>query len=150
MKRMEEFCIRAADALLCPSQYLARQCCERYGLPPERIKVIHLPVGFAQPIEREQQVWAQGSICFVGRLEPRKGVIEWLEAAMRVAREDPAVHFDFISADMELQRPLAKRLPRAAPSLFWLEASGELPRPHFARAAVPVRWENFPMYASKP
>ena len=149
MKRMEEFCVRAADALLCPSQYLTRQCCERYGLPPERIKVIHLPFGLAQPIERERQVWAQGSICFVGRLEPRKGVIEWLEAAMRVARENPAVHFDFIGADMGLQRPLVKRLPRTLRPRFRFHGSKhreELPR--FlagARAAVvPSRWENFP------
>jgi hypothetical protein len=150
MKRMEEFCIRAADALLCPSQYLARQCCEHYGLPPERIKVIHLPVGFAPPIEREPQVWAQGSICFVGRLEPRKGVIEWIEAAMRVAREDPTVHFDFVGADiMGLQRPLMKRLPRALRPRFRFHGAKhreELPRflAGAMAAVVPSRWENFP------
>jgi glycosyltransferase involved in cell wall biosynthesis len=149
MKRMEEFCIRAADALLCPSRYLARQCCEQYGLPPERIKVIHLPGMFAPPIERKPQVWAQGSICFVGRVEPRKGVIEWLEAAMRVAHEDPTVYFDFVGAEMGLQRLLVNRLPRALRTRFRFYGSKpreELPRfLASARAAVvPSRWENFP------
>src|SRR5882724_2627333 len=73
MKRMEDFCIHAADALLCPSHYLARQCREHYALPPERITVIHLPVGFTPLVERGSEVWAHGSICYVGRIEPRKG-----------------------------------------------------------------------------
>jgi glycogen(starch) synthase len=150
MKRMEDFCIRSADALLCPSRYLASQCREHYGLPPEWIKVIHLPVGFAPRIERKPQVWAHGSICFVGRLEPRKGIIEWFEAAIRVAREDPEVHFDFIGADiLGLQRPLVKRLSHTLRPRFGFH--GSKPRDelsHFlanARAAVvPSRWENFP------
>jgi glycosyltransferase involved in cell wall biosynthesis len=150
LKRMEDFCIRSADALLCPSRYLASQCSEHYGLPLEWIKVIHLPVGFAPRIERKPQVWAHGSICFVGRLEPRKGIIEWFEAAIRVAREDPEVHFDFIGADiLGLQRPLVKRLSHTLRPRFRFHGSkprDELPRLlASARAAVvPSRWENFP------
>lgn len=150
MKRMEHFCIRAADALLCPSQYLARQVSEHYGLPPGRIRVIHLPVGFTPRIEREPQVWADGSICYVGRLEPRKGVIEWFEAATRVAGEDPAVHFDFVGADIwGLQSKLLERLPPALRPRFRFHGSkprDELPRflAGAKAAVVPSRWENFP------
>ena len=150
MKRMETYCIHAADALLCPSHYLARQCRELYGLAPERIKVIRLPVGFVPLVERSPEVWEHGSICYVGRIEPRKGIIEWFEAAMRVAQEDPTVHFDFVGADIwKMQRTLLERLPR--PLLPRFRFHGSKPRselPTFlaqAKAAVvPSRWENFP------
>jgi glycosyltransferase involved in cell wall biosynthesis len=150
MKRMEEFCIRAADALLCPSRYLAHQCADRYGLPLERIKVVQLPCGFVPRIERDPDVWARGSICFVGRLEPRKGIIEWIEAATRVVEEGSSVEFDIVGADiLGLQRTLISRIPRALRCHFHFHGPkerGELPG--FlagARAAVvPSRFENFP------
>jgi glycosyltransferase involved in cell wall biosynthesis len=150
MKRMEEFCIRAADALLCPSRYLARQCAARYGLPPERIKVVRLPVGFVSLIERDPDVWARGSVCFVGRLEPRKGIIEWIDAATRVAEEAPDVEFDIVGAgSFGLQCALVSRIPRTLRSRFRFH--GPKPRAALssvlakARAAVvPSRWENFP------
>jgi glycosyltransferase involved in cell wall biosynthesis len=150
MKRMEEFCIRAADALLCPSRYLARQCADRYELSSERIRIIPYPIGFVSLAERNPDVWARGSVCFVGRLEPRKGIIEWIEAATRVAAEGPNVQFDFVGADIcGLQSALINRIPRALRSRFRFH--GPKPRAELfgilagARAAVvPSRWENFP------
>jgi glycosyltransferase involved in cell wall biosynthesis len=150
MKRMEDFCIHAADALLCPSHYLARQCRQHYALPAERIKVIHLPVGFTPVLERDPQIWAHGSICYVGRIEPRKGVVEWLEAAARIARDDPTVHFDMVGHDIwGLQATLVERLPK--PLLPRFRFHGSKPRAELApflagarAAVVPSRWENFP------
>ncbi len=150
MKRMEEFSINAADALLCPSHYFARQCREHFGLGSDRVTVIHLPVGFTPLVERGPEIWARGSICFVGRLEPRKGIIEWIEAAARVASEDSDVHFDFVGADIwGLKRIFLRRLPRRLRPRFRFHGSvsrGEL-LGFFARAncaVVPSRWENFP------
>jgi glycosyltransferase involved in cell wall biosynthesis len=150
MKRMEEYCIRAADALLCPSDYFARRCADRYGIPVERIKVIPLPLGTVNFIEREHDVWARGRICFVGRLEPRKGIIEWIEAAVRVAEEHPEVEFDVVGADIwGLQHSLIGRIPPTSRSRFrfhgakpWAEIPGLLAGAK--AAAVPSRWENFP------
>jgi glycogen synthase len=150
MKRMEEFCIHAADALLCPSHYLARQCTQHYGLPPEQIKVIHLPVGFTPVVERDRKVWAEGSICYVGRIEPRKGIVEWLEAAARVAGEDATVRFDMVGHDIwGLQASLVERLPKPLLPRFRFHGSkprAELPAVLAAArtAVVPSRWENFP------
>lgn len=150
MKRMETFCIRAADALLCPSNYFARQAETHYGLPPGSVKVIHLPKGPTEPIARDLQTWTTGSICFVGRLEPRKGIIEWVEAATKIAQQDGDVHFDFIGADVwRVQDSLIAKLPTALRSRFRFHGSrspdevrGFLSR---AKAAVvPSRWENFP------
>jgi glycosyltransferase involved in cell wall biosynthesis len=150
MKRMEEYCIRAADALLCPSQYFARQCADRYEIPVEQIKVIRLPLGSVPLVEREHNVWARGSICFVGRLEPRKGVVEWIEAATRISQEHSEVEFDIVGADIwGLQRSLVGRIPRASRSRFRFHGAktqAEIPGLLAgARAAVvPSRWENFP------
>jgi len=150
MKRMEEFCIKAADHLLCPSHYFAHQCAELFDLAPNRISVIHLPVGFTPLVERPPGIWEKGSVCFVGRLEPRKGIIEWIEAAARVAGEDSDVHFDFVGADIwGLQQLLLGRLPRRLRPRFRFHSSvarSELPRflAQAHSAVVPSRWENFP------
>lgn len=150
MKRMEEFCIRSADALLCPSRYFAGQCVDHYRLPTERIKVIHLPIGSVPLTERDAEVWARGSICFIGRLEPRKGIVEWIEAATRVAQENSAVKFDIVGADnWGLQPMLARRIPRTLRSRFRFHGSktrAEIPSilAGAKAAVVPSRWENFP------
>jgi glycosyltransferase involved in cell wall biosynthesis len=149
-KRLEDFCVRAADALLCPSYYLARQCSKHYDLPQNAIEVIRLPVGFTPLVEREPLTWDQGSICYMGRIEPRKGIIEWFEAAARIAVEDPAAHFDFVGADIwGLQRTLLQSVPRRWHSRFRFH--GSKPRAELVKylarakaAVVPSRWENFP------
>src|SRR5207244_5683092 len=88
-KRLEDYSIAAADALLCPSRYLARQVEAHYGLEKESIQVIPLPCGDSPIIERDAETWEKGTICYVGRLERRKGIIEWTDAAVSVAREYP-------------------------------------------------------------
>ena len=150
MKRMETFCIRAADVLLCPSNTFARQAERHYALPTGSVTVIHLPKGPSAQIARTQETWANGSICFIGRLEPRKGVIEWFQAAANVAQTDTSTHFDFIGSDVwSLREPLLARLPPALRPRFRFhgsksaaEIAGFLAK---AKAAVvPSRWENFP------
>jgi glycosyltransferase involved in cell wall biosynthesis len=150
MRRLEEFCIQSADSLLCPSRRLARDACRHYQLATEAIEVIPLPVGFAAPLVRAPPVWEDGSICYVGRLEPRKGVIEWIEAASRVAREDPNVSFDLIGADIwnlrgTLEQQVGPKL--AARFRFHGPKSKDDIQGYLARAqaaVVPSRWENFP------
>jgi glycogen(starch) synthase len=148
--RMEEFCIQSADVLLCPSRSLAAQAAKRYQIPPDRIQVIPLPVGFIPRIDRDESVWSHGAICFVGRLEPRKGVIEWVDAATRVARQQPTAHFDFVGADVwRLKDVLVKQIgDELAPRFrFHGPKSKEEIAVYLGRAnaaVVPSRWENFP------
>jgi glycosyltransferase involved in cell wall biosynthesis len=150
VKRMEEFCIRSADALLCPSRSLAKQAVRHYGVAASAIEVIPLPMGFTPRIERDEAVWADGAICYVGRLEPRKGVIEWVESATRVAREHPRVHFDFVGADVwTLQKALLQQIGRDLAPRFRFHGpkSKEEIAAYLAKAmagVVPSRWENFP------
>jgi hypothetical protein len=150
MKRMEEYCIRAADALLCPSLTYADQCARAFDVPRDAIEVIPLPIGSIEPLPREPAIWMSGSICFVGRLEPRKGIVEWVQAAARVARDDRDVCFDFVGADtFNLQAMLMSRLAPADRDRFRFYGSKPLEELKRHRAAaraavVPSRWENFP------
>jgi glycosyltransferase involved in cell wall biosynthesis len=150
MKRMEEFCVRSADALLCPSRYYAAQCMDYFDQPADRITVIPLPAGLTPALRRDPEVWAHGSICFVGRLEPRKGIIEWIKAATRVAESDREVTFDFVGKDnWKLLRTLTASIPPQLRPRFRFHGSKTraeiLTYLERARAAVvPSRWENFP------
>ena len=154
-KRLEDYCIAAADGLLCPSHYLARQVEQHYNLAPGAVDVVPYPRGNSQYVSRVDSTWQQGTICFVGRLEPRKGVLEWIDAAIGVARDHPQpVRFDFIGADTihqgtSVRRLMERRIPPGMRSQF--RFLGELRRSQLAKhlaaaraAVVPSRWENLP------
>lgn len=151
--RLEEETIRAAEALLCPSRFLARQAEERYGQAP--VQVIPLPLGGGSPLERPLEVWERGSVCYVGRLERRKGVLEWIDAAAAVAQEDSAVRFDFVGPNVlglawiSGEDLVERQIPAAVRDRFVFH--GSQPRTELPRflgeariAVVPSRWENFP------
>jgi glycogen synthase len=153
--RVEEFCIGAADAWLCPSRYLAQQVVARYGVPADAISVIPYPQGDAAYVAREPGVWREARVLYVGRLEPRKGVIEFVDAAVEVALEDAGVSFDFVGDDLRyprtvtVRRYMESRIPKPLTERFRFH--GVLPRASLpallgaARfAVVPSRWENFP------
>lgn len=148
-KRLEGHTVAAADAWLCPSRFLARSAEARYGLGDGRVQVIPLPIGGTKVLERPDQVWRDGSILYVGRLEPRKGVLEWLAAAVEVAARRPDVRFEFVGTDLPLGPTLKRLIPRELERRFVFH--GEQPRHELTRfmsgariAVVPSRWENFP------
>jgi glycosyltransferase involved in cell wall biosynthesis len=154
-KRLEDYSIAAADALLAPSHYLARQVEAHYGMLAHTIQVIPYPFGNASTLEREEKIFEQGTICYVGRLERRKGIIEWLDAAVAVAHEYPQAQFEFVGANcldtdaVSGKDMLKERIPRAVRPRFHFRGAQErrsLPQ-FMARArmaVVPSRWENFP------
>jgi glycosyltransferase involved in cell wall biosynthesis len=150
MTRMEAFCIHQADALLCPSRFYAAQCEQYFSLPAGSVRVIPLPIGEVRPIARTPETWASGPVVVVGRIEPRKGVVEWMSAAAHVAREDPDIRFDFVGADiLGMQAALAARLPSKMRSRFRFHgaktrAEMDAILATARAAAVPSRWENFP------
>lgn len=154
-KRLEDHTIATADAWLCPSRFLARSAEARYGLSNGQVEVIPLPMGGTKLLERPDRVWRDGSVLYVGRLEPRKGVMEWCAGALEVAARRPDVRFEFVGADLPFgdQRSVGETLkaliPRELQGRFVFH--GEQPRPELPRflvgariAVVPSRWENFP------
>jgi glycosyltransferase involved in cell wall biosynthesis len=154
-KRLEDYSIAAADALLCPSRYLARQAEAHYGLTEGSVQVVPYPIGESRLLERDSSVWESGTICYVGRLERRKGVIEWVEAAVALAGEYPAARFEFVGDDTfdargeSVRELLESRIPRDLKRMFcFRDGRKRSTLPQFlarARMAViPSRWENFP------
>lgn len=154
-KRLEDYTIRSADALLCPSRYLARQVETHYALENGRIHVIPYPLGHPPFVERDLCTWEQGTICYLGRLERRKGIFEWIDAAVSVAPEYPAVSFEFIGANalgtsrLDGNEMVRKRIPEHLKTRFHFR--GHQPRVLLPNclagarmAVVPSRWENFP------
>ena len=154
-RRLEEYCIGAADALLCPSSFLARQVQEHYGVEPGRIEVIPLPKADGGRIRRATDTWINGPICYFGRLERRKGLLEWIGAAVQIAQEAPQAVFEFTGANIlgcnpiESELVLIEMVPTKLRPRFIFhggQARQRIPE-YLARAriaAVPSRWENFP------
>ncbi|HWC99104.1 MAG TPA: glycosyltransferase family 4 protein [Candidatus Sulfopaludibacter sp.] len=155
--RAEAYTIRAADALLCPSRYLARGVQELYSLPDAEIAVIPYPLGDTPAIERAAPVWARDAILYIGRLELRKGVMEWVDAAVEVAAAHSQVEFHFVGSDTSLdgapgssvQARLEARIPRSLRGRFYFQPSQTKPKLRELLAASPVavvpsRWENLP------
>jgi glycosyltransferase involved in cell wall biosynthesis len=149
MNRLEAYCIRAADALLCPSRRYADEAAAAFGLERSCIETIPYPASPVPFAERSAEVWRFGPIAFVGRLEPRKGIVEWLEAASRVAREQKHLSFDFFGADVFGEPSLKAGLGADVAAQFRFH--GLLPREDLWRrlaaaqaCVVPSRWENFP------
>lgn len=153
--RAESHSILAADALLCPSRYLASQVCTRFGLSEEAVRVIPYPMGKELRVERKDSAWRDGPICYMGRLERRKGLIEWIDAAVEVACEHSAVQFEFIGAnvlgsyDIDGRELLDRLIPERLRARFHFRGA----RPHASlhrflegarMSVVPSRWENFP------
>jgi len=153
--RLEEFSIHTADALLCPSQYLAQQTEQHYCLAANSVEVIHYPHFERDRMDRADKVWSDGTICYVGRLERRKGVLEWIKTAVSVAEENPTVCFDFVGENVlgngrrSGRAIVADMIPKRLRRRFRFHGAcsrAAIPG-HLARAriaVVPSRWENFP------
>jgi glycogen synthase len=157
LSQFEEFTIRAADSLVCPSHYLAHGVAALFNLEPGSVTVVRYPMGETPVLARTPEAWARDAICYVGRLELRKGVVEWIDAAIQVAATNHSVSFDFFGSDTSLDGGsgesvlayLKRRIPR---SLRWrFHFYGSQPREQllqslatFSIAVVPSRWENLP------
>lgn len=154
---LEAYSITAADAILSPSRFVADEAIARYGIPAGKVSIIPYPRGEAAPLDRDDATWAAGSICHVGRLEPRKGVLEWAEAIASVAADHPDVRFDFVGGDTPLEvtggptvgQAMLARVPRHVRRQ--LRFHGTRDRAGIAAvlstacaSVVPSRWENFP------
>ena len=158
LTQLEEFTIRAADSLICPSAYLARGVTQRFGLSPSCVTVVRYPMGETPLLPRTPQTWARDAICYVGRLELRKGVVEWVDAAVKIAATQLGVTFHFFGSDTSLDGGssgesvlayLKRRIPRAVRRQFHFHGPQSreqllLQLSEFSIAVVPSRWENLP------
>jgi glycosyltransferase involved in cell wall biosynthesis len=157
LARAEAYSIRAADGLICPSQYLAEQAARHFDVPLASISVIPYPVAEPEAVERHADVWTRNRVAYVGRLELRKGIVELVHAAVEVAREFPTVSFDLLGADTSrsggpgptVLPMLRQMIPGDLRDRFRFH--GSLPRARVRQilegasaVIVPARWENLP------
>ncbi len=151
---LERYAIANADRLCCPSRYLARQAESHFEVARGMIEVIPYPLNAPSALVRSTAVWRDGSILFMGRLELRKGILEWIDAAVTLAAENPSLSFEFVGSDhVDAQlggtRNIERRIPAALRSRFRFhdhrDAAGLSELLACARVVVvPSRWENFP------
>lgn len=87
----EHIGLRNADRVIAVSGHLKQQLVERYGIPPEKIRVIYNAV---RPSERLASLSGRRKIVlYLGRLAAMKGVDTFLRAAARVATAEPEAVF---------------------------------------------------------
>ncbi len=154
--RQEEFSIRAADALIAPSRYLADQVAERYGIDANAIQLIRYPLGDTPSSVLPIAQQASRAIAQIGRLEPRKGVLELAEA-LSLLTEHPDLIIELIGSDTPLAvtggRTVAdairQRFPPSVVDRLRFHGSCDRAQMHALLArccavVVPSRWENFP------
>lgn len=156
---MEKFCIKGADALVCPSQFLADKL--QY-LVEDKIKVINLPFDIdKKEIEKYEKNNPYKSdkktILYFGRTEYRKGVIQMLKGAEKLWEKGLDFKIKIIGGDTkleskgtfigeELKKKYAKYIENGN-----LEMLNSIPHldliPHILSAtalAIPSLYENFP------
>jgi len=94
-----------ADKIIAVSQFTKNKIIEKYGIPENKIKVVHNAVDFdveeTKPfkISKDEKV-----VLFLGRITLQKGPDYFVEAAKKVLEKDPNVKFIIAgTGDMELQ-----------------------------------------------
>lgn len=109
-QRIDHWCIRNADAVICHGPYL-RQQVTGIGVPPE--KLIEFDVGF-----EDVEMWGKDGcddllgcrgddneiILFVGRIETEKGVFDLLDACAERLRSDGRVELVYAGDGAQLGR----------------------------------------------
>lgn len=91
----DRYCARRADHLICITEAVARETAEGYGVPRDRMTVVHNGVDLdafrrAVPLREETRasLGLQGVVvAYVGRLEPHKGVGTLVDAAKGLGAE---------------------------------------------------------------
>ncbi len=94
----------SADRVIAVSQHLKRQLVERYGAPPDKVRVIYNAV---RPSERLAALSGSRKIVlYLGRLAAMKGVDTFLRAAARIASREPKPLFVVAGEGPEFPRLL--------------------------------------------
>jgi glycosyltransferase involved in cell wall biosynthesis len=108
---------RSVRLVACDSDAVARAA-EAAGAPPERLRTVPVAVDAADPAPRPD--WADGRpvIGFVGRIEPRKGVLDLLTAARSLVARVPGVRVVIVRGpDIDPDRGYERRVLDAAAAL---------------------------------
>lgn len=87
--------LRKADHVIAVSAYTRGLLIREYGIPSDKITVIHNGTFYAGPHKRmtEPRNARHPLVLFLGRLTVQKGAVHFIEAARKVADHNPAARF---------------------------------------------------------
>jgi len=156
--RLEQYCMRQADLVLCASPTWAQACRQRYHLPEDKVLVSPPSLVASDLPVREQGGARRNVILCHGKLEQRKGVEILVDAAVRLFCNGEApsdLEVVFTGGDNEMAPEpgsytayLERRIPRHLRRRF--KFTGHVPRKTlgglFARtlfAVIPSRVESY-------
>jgi glycosyltransferase involved in cell wall biosynthesis len=108
---------RRVPCVACDSDAVAAAAAAA-GAPRERLRTVYVPVDPVEPAPRPE--WADGGpiIGFVGRIEPRKGVLDLLAAARPLADRVPGVRVVVVRGPaVEPEREYEQRVREAVAEL---------------------------------
>ncbi|MDO8584889.1 MAG: glycosyltransferase family 4 protein [bacterium] len=113
LARAERYAAKRAAAIVAPSEYLKR-IVETWGVPPEKIQVIHNAVDVPVIAETKKEIrerlgWKGPIVVSAGRLVPWKGFATLIEAFFDVARTVPDAKL-FIVGDGPDQAVLQEKI----------------------------------------
>jgi len=103
---VEKHGMQHADGVIAVSNFTKNIITGHYGIPSEKIDVIHNGIDSTQPLEEELLALKKNNkiVLFVGRLTLQKGPDYFLKAAKRVLEYEPNVYFVIVgSGDMKEQ-----------------------------------------------
>jgi glycogen(starch) synthase len=152
--QMEKFCLRAADAVLSPSEFLKNEVQRSLGRDLD-IRVIPYP--FVTDYDQPPGPGEAGEVLYVGRLEYRKGVMGLIQACDRLWAQGVDFRLTMLGGDTEFA-PRCKTIGTLLRERYakWIERgrlnlAGTVPFDrvceYMQRAAVtlvPSLWENYP------
>lgn len=124
-----------------------------WSLDPEKVNVVPNPFVPTQQLLEIPLPTSIRSIGFLGRLEPRKGILEFAAALPRVIRSCPELKVHFIGPSWpygltDMKSWILKKYPEIAANLIFhggVDASQVPGKLKLCDCVVlPSRWENFP------
>ncbi|MDQ2869417.1 MAG: glycosyltransferase family 4 protein [Acidobacteriota bacterium] len=105
----ERLGVSTADRVIAVSRYTADTVAERYGVPRERIRVVHNAIDAHESVGAWEVSEHDPLVLFAGRITWQKGPQFFVDAAALVAREIPNVRFAVAGSGDRL-RPMMDRV----------------------------------------
>jgi glycosyltransferase involved in cell wall biosynthesis len=108
----------AADRVVAVSAYTADVLASRYGVPRERLRVVHNAIDPREPAARFTVAEDDPLVLFAGRITWQKGPDYFVDAAERVAAEMPRVKFAVAGSGDRMRAMMQRVAARGLESRF--------------------------------
>ncbi|MBO9342260.1 MAG: glycosyltransferase [Roseiflexus sp.] len=153
--RMERFCMLAAEGILSPSAFLAREVAGEMPQRADAIEIIPYPY---PPLPASATTPQHGDLVFAGRLEPRKGVLELVEVCDHLWSRGREFRLTLVGGDTPfgprgmsvgawLRWRYRRRIESGLLTIYGAALAPEALWQRLERAwavIVPSVWENYP------